>query len=314
MHTGVAPLVTRFAGNPIIVPRPGVAFEAHGTFNPAAIELKKTVYILYRTMSDDDTSQIGLATSKDGFVIDSREDAPIYVPRADFETKKHPGNSGCEDPRIMEIGDKLVMTYTAYDGSIPRVAVTSISKDDFLKKAWDRWSMPTIVTPSNVDNKDACVIPEKTSQGYLFLHRVSESICADILKSLDFEKEKVTRCIEIISPRRGMWDGKKVGIAAPPIKTAKGWLLFYHGVSETSTYRVGAVLLDSKDPTHVLARTATPLLEPVEDYEIKGVIPKVVFPCGAVKRKDTIFLYYGGADKVVGVATLSQKALLKILS
>jgi len=307
-------LVTRFPGNPIITPRQGVAFEAHGTFNPAAIDLKNTIHILYRCMSDDDTSTVGLACSKDGFVIDTRENTPIYIPRADFETKKHPGNSGCEDPRIMEIGENLIMTYTAYDGGVPKVAITTIKKTDFLKRSWDKWSMPEIITPPEVDNKDACIIPERTPQGYVFLHRVSESICADILSSLDFKKEKVTRCIELIRPRRGMWDGRKVGIAGPALRTSKGWLLFYHGVSDTGTYRVGAALLDLKDPTHVLARTATPLLEPVEDYEMKGVVPKVVFPCGVVRRKDLIYLYYGGADQVVGVATLSQKTLLKILS
>ncbi len=47
---------------------------------------------------------------------------------------------------------------------------------------------------------------------------------------------------------------------------------------------------------------------------MKGIVPKVVFPCGQVVRKDKIYMYYGGADAVVGVATLSLKALLKILS
>jgi predicted GH43/DUF377 family glycosyl hydrolase len=111
-----------------------------------------------------------------------------------------------------------------------------------------------------------------------------------------------------------MWDGVKVGISGPPLKTKAGWLLFYHGVSETSTYRMGAVLLDLADPTTVLARTAAPLFEPIEDYEMKGIIPKVVFPCGNIIRKDDIYLYYGGADKVVGVATISLSNLLKILS
>lgn len=307
-------LVNRFVGNPIISPRPNKDWEAHGTFNPAAVDLGGMVHIFYRAMSSDDTSTFGYANSKDGFVVKERGDEPVYLPRADFENKHHPGNSGCEDPRLMELGKDIFMTYTAYDGFLPRVAITKISKENFLKKNWQRWSTPVIITPPDVPNKDASIIPEKTSAGYIFLHRINDSVCADVLSSLDFKKERVIRCIELIKPRPGMWDGHKVGISGPPIKTPKGWLLFYHGVSETRTYRVGAVLLDLKDPTNLISRTAVPLFEPEEDYEKKGVVPKVVFPCGNIRRKDKIYLYYGGADQVVGVATLSLKTLLKILS
>ncbi len=264
-------------------------------------------------MSSDDTSTFGYATTDNGFLIDERSSEPIYIPRADFENKHHPGNSGCEDPRLMTVDGKIIMIYVAYDGNTPRVALTTISEADFIKKQWKKWSEPIIITPFDVTNKDACLIPEKTANGYVFLHRIDESICADMLNSLDFSKEKVRRCIEIISPRRGMWDGRKVGAAAPPIKTKAGWLFFYHGVSETGTYRVGAVLLDLKDPTIILSRTAAPIFEPQEDYELKGVVSKVVFPCGVVKRGDKLFIYYGGADNVVGVATAKLSSILKLL-
>ena len=312
--TPASPLVTRFAGNPVISPRPDKDWEAHGTFNPAAIDLGGMIHILYRAMSSDETSTFGYASSDDGLVIKERSEEPVYIPRADFEKKHHPGNSGCEDPRLMEINGEIVMTYTAYDGSVPRVAITKISKPNFLDKKWNKWSEPIIVTPPDVPNKDASIIPEKTSAGYAFLHRINESICVDFLTSLNFEKEKIIRCIELITPRRGMWDGHKVGISGPPLKTPKGWLLFYHGISETNTYRIGAVLLDLKDPTSVLARTAVPLFEPEEDYEKKGFVPKVVFPCGNVVRKGKVYLYYGGADSVIGIATLSLNTILKILS
>lgn len=312
--SGHSRFVSRFAGNPILAPREGVDFEAHGVFNPAAIGLDNTFHIYYRAMSSDDTSTFGYASSKNGFVIDERSNGPVYVPREDFEKKSHPGNSGCEDPRLVELEGAIYMTYTAYDGNVPRVAITNISKKDFLKKDWSKWSIPQIITPADVPNKDACIFPEKTAHGYVFLHRVNDSICAYILKTLDFEKEKVTSCIEIIYPRKGMWDGRKVGIASPPIKTKAGWVLLYHGVSATGTYRVGAVLLDLADPTMVLSRTAVPLFEPEEDYELKGVVPKVVFPCGVVQKGTTLFMYYGGADKVVGVATMKLADIVKILT
>ena len=305
--------VKRFPGNPIISPRPGFLWESGGTLNPAAIDLGDKTHILYRAVSADNISTIGYAVSSDGLSIDERLDKPIYFPRAGFERKDQGGGYGCEDPRAMTIGERVYMTYTGYDGSTPRVAVSSIGTTDFLKRNWSAWSSPEAITPPGVDDKDAAILPEPVKGGYLVFHRVHESVCADYVGSLDFTEEKVTQCIEILSPRRGMWDGGKVGISAPPVKTRDGWLLLYHGVSWSTTYRVGAVLLDLADPTIVIARTAVPLFEPEAEYERKGIVPNVVFPCGLVVRGGTAFIYYGAADSVIGVATVKMAALLRMM-
>jgi len=308
-------LFTRFPGNPIIAPRPGVLWEARGTINPAAIDLGDKTHILYRAVADGNVSTLGYAATSDGFSIDARPDKPVYLPRAEFELR-HDGakdNYGCEDPRLQKIGDKIFMTYTGYDGVTPRVVVTSISVEDFGKQKWSAWSAPQAITPPGVPDKDAAILPEPVKGAYMLFHRVHESVCADYVQSLDFTKERITQCIEIINPRRGMWDGGKVGISVPPVKTKAGWLLLYHGVSWSTTYRVGAVLLDLEDPTIVRARTAIPLFEPQEEYEHKGVVPNVVFPCGLVVRGGTAYMYYGGGDFVIGVATVKLSALLKML-
>ncbi len=307
--------VVRFPGNPIISPRPGVFWEAKGTINPAAVELDGKIHILYRAVSDLNVSTIGYAVSHDGLSIDERLDKPIYFPRAEFERRNDGGKSnyGCEDPRIVNINNRLYMTYTAHDGTTPRVAVSSIDKNDFLAKKWSAWSKPEAITPPNIANKDSAILPEAINGKYLVLHRVAESICGDYIPSLDFMRERIDECIEILNPRRGMWDGGKVGVSTPPIKTKKGWLLLYHGVSWSTTYRVGAVLLDLEDPTIITARTAIPLFEPKEEYEHKGMVSNVVFPCGLVVRGTTAYMYYGAADSVIGVATIKIGALLKML-
>ena len=89
--------------------------------------------------------------------------------------------------------------------------------------------------------------------------------------------------------------------------------MLYHGVSEDKVYRVGAVLLDLKNPARVLARLVYPILEPEAKYEMEGQVPKVVFPCGNVILKDTLYVYYGGGDSVVGVATVNLRELLSVL-
>ena len=183
-----------------------------------------------------------------------------------------------------------------------------------LKKINWQWEKPFIVTPESFDDKDACLFPEKFSQGYFILHRIGTEICGDYLDSLDFNHSKVKKCIHVLGPRVNTWDSLKVGITAPPIKTKYGWLLLYHGISKSHhTYRIGAVLLDLKDPAIVLARSSDPIFEPEEPYEKSGIVNNVVFPCGMVLRDGILYIYYGGGDKVIGVATMKMDIILKAL-
>ena len=302
--------------NPIITPNKQNSWEAKATFNPAVLRIRNTTHILYRTLSDDNTSFIGYASTKDGVTIEERLGKPVYGPREDFEAKKIAGaNSGCEDPRLTKIGDMIYMCYTAFDGiGPPRVAITSITEKNFLNKNWN-WEKPVLITPAGFDDKDTCIFPEKINGQYFFLHRVGDEICGDYLKSLDFKKEMVKKCIRIIGPRINSWDSSKVGISAPPMRTKHGWLLLYHGVSRShNTYRVGAVLLDLNDPAIVLARTTDPIFEPKEPYEKIGIVNNVVFPCGMALKDGLLYIYYGGADQVVGVATMKLDVMLKALT
>ena len=304
--------LTRAKENPILVPQ-GSGFESLAVFNTAALDSDGSVYLLYRAMDTDHTSTIGLAESKDGIHIDARSAKPMYVPRADFEMKRQSGNSGCEDPRAVSIDDRVYLTYTAYNGiDVPRGAVASIPLADFRAKNFSAWCPPLLLTPDNVDDKDLALLPEKVEGKFLLYHRINNMVCADILLDLTSGK-RVSRCIEIIGPRRGMWDGRKIGIAGPPLKVEKGWLMIYHGVSRHGVYRLGAALLDPSG-TLVLARTADPIFEPVTPYEKSGEVGNVVFSCGAIVRDDTLFVYYGGGDKVIGVATGSLSRLLGALS
>ncbi len=309
-------LMVRAKENPILTPMHEHAWESRAVFNAATIDLEGTVRILYRAMSEDNTSVIGYAESKNGIKITERDEKPAYVPRENFEMKmgSSTGNSGCEDPRIVKIGSTLYMFYTAYDGvHPPHVAMSSISQKDFLAKKWDKWSTPIITTPENYDDKDTCIMSSKIGDKFVIIHRIESQICADFLDTLDFTKERVSRCIDIMSPRPGSWDSKRIGIAGPPLKTAKGWLLIYHGVSKTGTYRLGAALLDLKNPSIVISRTVDTIFEPLESYERVGQVPNVVFSCGMVERDDELFIYYGGADSCLGVAKIPLKKLLQIL-
>lgn len=301
----------RLESNPVLLPNPAHPWESKAVFNPAAIDLDGRVHILYRALSEDNTSTIGYASSEDAVTINERLPDPIYVPRDESEQKRIDGaNSGCEDPRLTKIGKTLYMCYTAFDGiGPPRVAVTSIAEKNFLERNW-KWTKPMLITPKGVDDKDTCILDEKIDGKYMILHRIGTDICADYLHTLDFKEESVKRCIRIFGPRPGMWDSGKVGITAPPVRIKRGWLLLYHASSEQHhTYRIGAALLDPKDPTVIIARSADPIFEPEEPWEKEGIVPNVVFPCGLVIRDGIVYIYYGGADKVTGIATMELSVI-----
>ncbi len=310
------PQFERYRHNPVLTPVAKHAWEAKAVFNPAAIDVPGKTIILYRAMSEDDTSVLGYAESKNGFRINRRFPHPIYVPRAPFEMKNAPGNSGCEDPRLTRFDDTYYMLYTAVDAANPpRVALSTISVDDFLAERFECFSDPVLISPPMVDDKDACLFPEKIGGKYVILHRIQPAIDINFLDDLAFDgTSRFLMHRPFIFPRPGMWDSRKIGINTAPIRTAVGWLILYHGVSEyDGHYRVGAILLDREHPERIIGRSRHPLFSPEEDYERVGVVPNVVFPCGASVRGNKLITYYGGADRVIGVASISLPKLLKSL-
>lgn len=146
--------------NPILSPKKESSWEAFNTFNPAAVYEAGKVHILYRAQGYNYISVLEYASSRDGVHIDERLEYPVFtLPHMSILTQKKKvydisspslsaGYGGCEDPRITKIDDMLYMCYTAYDGvNPPRVAFTSLSVDDFLKKRWI-WTPPVLIYPS----------------------------------------------------------------------------------------------------------------------------------------------------------------------
>ena len=333
--TNIRLSLERFEGNPILKPDNNHRWETKAVFNPAAIYEDGKIHILYRAIGESDVSVLGYASSLDGLHIHERLDKPVYVPREPFEgvNASHThlsemsgvyvsgggGMGGCEDPRLTRIGDQIYMTYVAYDGhSHPRVALSSIRIDDFLNRKWN-WKKPVLISPPYVVDKNACILPEKINGKYVIFHRIFPNILIDFVDNLDFDGE--TRWLEgqFKIPTRALssdWDNLKVGCGPPPIKTKEGWLLIYQAVStlDESHYKIGAMLLDLKDPTKVLARTRSPILEPAASYENEGWKAGVVYPCGAVVINGRLFVYYGGADTVVCVASVKLEPFLEQLA
>ncbi len=314
-------ILKKLKHNPIIRPLIENFWESKATFNPAAFYDREKVHIIYRAIGNDDISTLGYATSLDGVHIDWRSPQPVYTPTQPFEgtgikmgiressfspfASGGGGYGGIEDPRITKIDETIYMTYVAYDGiNPPRVALTSISEGDFHSQNWN-WKDAVLISPPGLVDKNACILPEKIGGKYVIFHRIFPDILVDFVDNLEFDGTKFLKGEYKIEPREDYWDSRKIGIGATPIKTDDGWLLIYHAVGDKDPgrYKIGAMILDHNNPTKVLYRTKMPVIEPDEHYENEGYKSGVVYPCGAVKLKDDLIVYYGGADTVVCAAT-----------
>ncbi len=166
-------------------------------------------------------------------------------------------------------------------------------------------------------NKDCAIFEEKINGLYFALHRPSSVDLGGnyiwLAQSPDGIHWGNHKCI--IKTRKDNWDSARVGAGAAPIKTDKGWLQIYHGANSEHRYCLGALLLDLKDPSIVIARSIEPIMVPTEPYELTGFFGHVVFTNGHIMQPDgdTITVYYGAADEFVCGAHFSLKEILEFL-
>lgn len=307
-----SPIFVKRKCNPIITPNTRTDWDNLQTFNPGTVFLDGKVHFLYRALGNDYYSRLGYANSSDGFTIDERLPYPVFelngACKYSTTLRSSPsggGFGGCEDPRIVMMDDdeSIYVTYTDFTRGNIRMAITSIDVEDFLNKKWD-WKKSVMISPPNQPNKNWVIFPEKINGKYAILHSISPRIQIEYMDSLEFNDSRFIKSSYEKSFREEGWDYWVRGAGPPPLKTEDGWLLFYHAMSKDdySKYKVGAMLLDLKDPTKVLHRSKQPILIPDACYENEGYKPGVVYVSGAVIKDGEIILHYGGADSYVCAA------------
>lgn len=119
----------------------------------------------------------------------------------------------------------------------------------------------------------------------------------------------------------------KLGPAAPPVLTERGWLVVFHAVDRDDTrgrngwedkwtkrYTAGVMLLDRDDPAKVLGMSKDPLIAPEAPYELAGGFrDHVIFPCGLIVEPDgEAKIWYGAGDAVIALATCHVDELLAL--
>ncbi len=316
---------------PVLQPRDDISWASGAVFNPGVWYDEGTVHLAFRAVpagyktvmvvEEGDTeprrgfldyiSYIGYARSHDGRHFEWATE-PLISPDKPFD------KYGAEDPRISKVDGTFLITYTAlshpaFGGPEDGVRIGLASTKDF--RSVDRHG---VIGPK-VRDKDAVLFPAKFDGRIAMLHRIFPDIQVawfDGIEELvspppDYWPRYLERLDEFIVMRPEQpWEEKKIGMGPTPIETPEGWLLIYHGVDTNHVYRMGLALADLEDPRRIIGRTKNPVFEPETDYERYGDVDNVVFPEGAVVIDGVLHVYYGAADKVIGLATASLSDVL----
>jgi predicted GH43/DUF377 family glycosyl hydrolase len=324
--------LTKHENNPILSPLESSEWQSLVVTNPACIydEERQKFIMLYRAAGKDIEHRVylGLAESDNGIDFTRVSEEPVFGPSFDAY------DAGCvEDPRMMKIGDWYYVTYASrpyapgqywlMDGNpykpedrpddFPvkyRESLTTTSLA--VTKDFKKWYRCGPLTDPRYDDRDVYFFPEKVNGKWWMIHRPMEW-CGEgypcehpgmWINSSDDLLHWDSNTSKFLAGAEYDWE-QKIGGNTPPIKTEHGWMTIYHAKGEDGYYRLGALLLDLENPAKVTHRSRDWFLEPEFSYETEGCYDMggVCFPCGAVVKDGTLFVYYGGADMYVGVAT-----------
>jgi len=337
-RNGSLQILNKYEGNPILAPDKNLEWGCLVATNPGAWydEEREEFILLYRAAGDDADHliRIAIATSKDGFNF-TRQGGPIFEP--------DPGAwdyGAMEDPRVVKFGEHYFITYAAVTYPPGRYW----EREDMGRQAPDTAAEAPVllrlnqtrtglaitrdfktairlgpISDQTLDDRNVIIFPEKVGGKFVTLHRPMQWVGKEygtdmpaiwIAFSDDLLQNKE---LHLLAKAEYEWE-QKIGGSAPPIKTEHGWFTLYHAVGPDSIYRVGAMMLDLENPAVVTHRTPEPILVPSESYEMEGFYKGICFPCGNVVKDGVLYVYYGGADQYVGVATADfvqlQNALL----
>lgn len=231
----------------------------------------------------------------------------VHYDRAIEPDARH-GEYGIEDPRIVRIGDRWWMTVCAVSGG--RLCTAMYDSDDGLD-----WRSCGMVLDHG--NKDMIPFEGMVGGRHLALTRpLSDAWFAmppgdddaggpsiNLATSPDMLHWRPVADFAIRPLKAAA--ASKLGGGTPPVRTARGWMLLYHGVEKqgaVGVYRTYRALLDADDPTRILEREeSVPVLEAAPDliapFAHQAYLPQpVVFTTGIVDAGDAWLVASGEAD------------------
>lgn len=267
-------------------------------------------------------TSVGVAISDNG--IDGWEVRKEYL-LDNHETMAQTGREirRFYDPRITVIDGRPYLTLAADTKHGIRGCIAEV--DDNFEKV-------NVISMSAPNNRNMVLFPEKIGGYYYRLERPmakfsEDAYNYDIWCSRSPDLRFWGDATLITDMGSIPWANDKIGPAAPPIKTEKGWLTTFHAVDFDETrgkngwekrwpyrYSAGIMLLDLEDPTKELGMYKNPLIAPETYYETdEGFRQNTIFPGGMVLEDDgEVKIYYGASDCFECVCTASVDDLVKL--
>lgn len=196
----------------------------------------------------------------------------------------------------------------------------------------DDFSGIDIISLSAPDNRNMALFPEKIGGKYAMLERpmpvysrgrdAFDIWVCDSPDLVYWGNHKLVAGIENVP-----FANNKIGPAAPPVRTEKGWLTTFHAVELVpgrgkngwedrweKIYRAGIMLLDPDDPSKVKGLYDKPLIVCDRDFELEdGFRRDTVFPGGMILEDDgEVKIYYGASDTVECMASADVNDLINL--
>lgn len=210
--------------------------------------------------------------------------------------------NGMEDARFVlfteDNGEKTYYaTYCAYDGH--NISMQLLKTNDFLN-----FTIASL-KGSEVKNKGMALFPRKINGKYVMLSRQDNENNFIMFSDNLYEWNSK----QLLMEPKYSWEFFQIGNCGSPIETDKGWLCLSHGVGPARRYSIGAFLLDKDDPSKLIGRLKTPLLE-AKEHERNGYVPNVVYSCGGVINENYLVFPYAMSDYASSFAFVDLNELL----
>ncbi len=304
-----------------VLTRKDIPYNAALVFNAGVTKYNgKYVMVFRNDYGDYDNhkltgTNIGLATSDDGinWTVSAK---PCFELKDDEISRAY-------DPRLTVIDGKCYMCFAVdtVHGLRGGIATT----EDFQKFDILSMSLP--------DNRNIVLFPEKVGGNFIRLERPmpvysrwhKDRFDMWLSESPDMMFWGKSRLVMGVEHVRFADD--KIGPAAPPIKTEKGWLTTFHAVKLDEgcgkngwedkwekKYYAGIALLSLDNPSEVIGICQEPLIACDRDFEtLDGFRKDTIFPGGMILEPNgEVKIYYGASDTVECLACADVDELVSL--
>jgi 4-O-beta-D-mannosyl-D-glucose phosphorylase len=303
------------ATNPFLMERLGI----NSVFNPGAIELGGTIYLMARVEGTDRKSFFAVAQSNTGVDGFRFWDEPVILP----ETAEPDIN--VYDMRLVKHEDGCIyglFCTERKDPNAPRgdlssaIALCGVARTKDLHH-WER--LDNLVTRSP-QQRNVVLHPEFVNGKYAFYTRPQDGFIdtgsggAIGWALADSIEHAVLGPETIVHDRKyhTIYESKN-GLGPAPIKTPEGWLHLAHGVRASAAglrYVLYTFMTALDDPSRLIHEPGGYLLAPDGDERV-GDVSNVTFSNGWAPLPDgRLFIYYASSDTRCHVAATTVEKLI----